>query len=357
MKIAVVDDVAADRNPIYARLIERGIDAVEISLNADVEKVADDIEQIDPDCVLLDFVLTESRRVRFRSHVLARALRDRALDGGRPMPVVLYSSAPKFKQFYDTDQTSHELYDYRFDKEQMQGDLDGALCILRELRRAYNVFIEAGSDRAGLIKALECPAGIVLDNRMGHRFAGSGSYPVGELVGYCVREIIEQPHPLVDEKLLAARLGVELNESSRALIAKLPQEAVYRGVCCRAFERWWWQVVDEFLFGLSGEPFRAIFAPERVELLQKKLLVNGLVAASPIQEKYQTTFWSVCEGYQRPVDINDAFVASNSSTEAWHDRRYLSIDAALRGVGEERSVFVDASDEARFAEVKDLLGA
>jgi CheY-like chemotaxis protein len=358
MKLVIVDDVDASRNSILARLNERGIESVSVAL-AEVEDLADRVNEQKPDCILMDFVLTESGQVRFRSHVLARVLRDRAVDGSGPqVPIVLYSSAPNFKSFYDADQTSHELYDYRFDKEQMQSDIVGAIAVLNGLAAAYKSLALSDCDRSALLSAFARPEGLDFDPRIGDRFTKPGRYPIAQLVGYVMREFIEQPYPLVDRALLGARLGLDLKESAgaEALLGLLPAPTKYTGICSGGFERWWWELVDSWLTSLDAGSFRAVAAEERVAVLRERTGIAALQPAVPIRQNYQTAYWTVCEAYHRPVDLSDAFIASNSSREAWHDHRYISLEAALRHAGEDQGVVVDAADEDRFSQVRDLLG-
>lgn len=358
MRLIVIDDTEATRNSILGRLSDRGIDAVSLELD-EVEELADKIKDAKPDCVLVDFVLTESHRVRYRSHVLARVLRDRAIDGTGPeVPIVLYSSAPKFKEFYERDQTSHDLYDYKFDKERMQLDIDAAIRIMDGLAAAYQSLADSNRDRNTLITDLQRPEGLELDPRIGDRFASGARYPISELVGYTIRELIEQPYPLVDEALLAARLGLDLGKSPGAatLFAALPATALYCGICSGGFTRWWWQIVDTWLDSLCGRSFRVMPAAERVDTLREATKIAGLEPGQPICDTYQTAYWTVCEASHRPVDLTDAFIASNSSRESWHDHRYISLDAALRHAGEDQGVVVDAADEERFSQVRELLG-
>jgi len=136
----------------------------------------------------------------------------------------------------------------------------------------------------------------------------------------------------------------------------LPRESSYRGVCSGGFKRWWWQIVEIWLDSLCKRSFRTMSAGERVEMLRSNTNVTDLEAAAPICETYQTAYWSVCEAYHRPVDLADAFIASNGSREPWHDHRYISVDAALRHAGEAHGVVVDAVDEERYAQVRELLG-
>jgi hypothetical protein len=102
---------------------------------------------------------------------------------------------------------------------------------------------------------------------------------------------------------------------------------------------------------MSPRAFRSLTADERVGRVKAGFDVDRLRPASPIIAAYSSSFWSVCDGLDKPLDPSDGFVSSWSSREGWHDRRFISLKAAVERKKLGEGLRVHPLDRARFEQV------
>lgn len=114
---------------------------------------------------------------------------------------------------------------------------------------------------------------------------------------YC-RSFLLPTGLLIDEHVLAVRLGVDLEASGgdwESLKNSL-FEAKFVGIGAKNFQRWWAHGMEDWWFTKvdSAEPLSSRTAVERVDLLRA---VFGLKELQPINPKFgqtQTRFWRLC---------------------------------------------------------------
>ncbi|MBV8364660.1 MAG: hypothetical protein JO193_08865 [Candidatus Eremiobacteraeota bacterium] len=370
IKYACVDDMPSESNALIEDLTETGLVDFEPinALVGNIDQQIKDIESSDANGILLDYVLKVRggqggpERV---SNSLAQQMRDNAtLAVGQDKPIVLWSSAKNFRDYYERDTTARDLYDLHIDKTKIPDTANDIANKLVALVRGYCAIRQHNhDDRAGLIQMLglkEEEATDILDPRVGDPFLLGQSRPEHEYARYIIRELLSEPNPLVDRALLFARLGVDEEGSEagdiEALLADI-ECCKYAGAFCSGWERWWWQRVWDWWANVAGQrDIQQLSAERRVSLLNEK---HGwsLQAAEPIEKDYSTAYWTICEVYHRPLDPIDGFQASNSSVQPWHDARYLSAKAALGFEGSENGVEVHSIDRNRFQRLKKQHGA
>ena len=314
------------------------------------------------DGVLLDLVLEPSGSslgARKISHAFAQSLRDRAnLRLMRDVPIVLWSSQQKIRRYLFPDRTGQDLYDLMLDKAKISDErrhVSKQLLALATGYRDIEDLIRSKRKRLQRMLRLETTkAATRLDQGITKKLEGvlgaTSTTPPHGFALFILRDLLGEPRPLVDESLLAARLGVETaqrrpmwNRLLRAL-----RSCAYRGVFREGWPRWWWSSVESWWGRLSQDELRSLDAKARVSILNRKLGLK-LGAAEPIRSDYRSNFWAVCEALERPVAIADAFQANNSSEHPWHDPRYISKTAALSRRGVERGLAVHPSEEMRFS--------
>lgn len=298
-------------------------------------------------------------RVPYRGPTLAQEIRTRMAEGVIPsFPIVLWSIDEKFVTSYYGDDASHDLFDAVYGKDEdvvHRSDVVGRE--MYALAMGYRALASV-SDTSQLAEILGRTADV--DSATYADFFGESrealkkkksKHAISRLL---ITGLINRSGLLVDECLLAARLGVDLSKSADQWPALLDhiEHASYRGPFSDGWRRWWWYDVENWWTGLAGRQrnLRRLSSVERVDLLKASLGID-LTAAEPISENYSSKFFSVCVATSRPLDPIDGLRVVKSHLYSWNDTYYVSIAAALERVNKDRWS-VHPSDYARFDQVK-----
>ncbi len=318
--------------------------------------------------VLLDLRLdmeadSSGNKVPYRGPTIAQELRTRMAEGtaSASFPIILWSIARKFKNSYTGEDTSHDLFDAVYGKD---------LEIINEPHRVgqemcalvngYSCLVEAKIKRLKPHEILKIPQksseGIYLE------FTDELDLSLkSRAIHYSARIIISQLllHPgfLVDERLLAARLGVDIEASGDSWI-KLRDERLadklYSGPFASGWRRWWWSQVEDW-WASQGDKcpsLRRVGASERVNLINSFQQLK-LIAAKPIKAQYSEKFFTLCAATSKPLDPMDGFRVSLSSKRNWQDAIFVSVDAALNRENKESWGRIHPSDRERFSSLKE----
>ncbi len=301
-------------------------------------------------------------RVNYRGPTLAQELRTRMAEGGiAPAPIVLWSVNSKFNSSYNNEDTSHDLFDdvYEKDREIVENPSVVA-CRLVSLAKGYKVLNNAsGTSMALNLLAL----GSDVDSMLYAQFLDEykelfDKRSVHDIARFILNDLVRVQGLLVGERLLAARLGVdiELSGDSWAVIKNALQSSSYAGPFCEGWSRWWWFKVEDWWFDLFGDKYelRGVSSVERVGLLNGKFEAE-LVAASPIAEGYSTNFFTLCAGTGLPLDPHDGLRVVCRGARDWHDPAYVSIYAALERIGRSVKWRLDPLERQRFDAIKEDL--
>jgi hypothetical protein len=296
------------------------------------------------DGLLLDWRLdkipnSEGKQATFRAAALAQEIRTGATEGEyRDLPIVLWSTYENLRASYYGDDTSHDLFDYKHDKDKIGDSADAVRKQLLSLAEGYKR-IRASEGAMKKMLALEDEIYNKLDPGFTQHFLSDKSVPAHEYARFILKEAILRPGLLISEALLAARLGVDAESSSdwQALLQELPTGSKYQGVFHEAWPRWWSYMIEEWWRSLAPKKLRPISilpAGKRVELLKRFTELEKLVAATPIKESYGNRFQTLCTHHHKPLDLTDGVFIFEAEPEPWQERRYISLDVALSLRGE-----------------------
>lgn len=272
--------------------------------------------------------------VKYTATSLAQELRARsaANEGIKDIPIVLCSTDEKIKALYDRDQTSHDLFDFAFKKDKKPNWVHIAKT-LQSLSTGYN-FLR--NRTAGSLEFIGRDIS-TLDSRVFGKFSDSETfYSPHEIAQHIIKELFLQPGPLIDQMLVAARLGIDVEKSPdyEKLLREVFSETSYAGVFCDGWPRWWADLVNDKFKNLTETRLATLKAQERVDLLKKATKLNKLVPATPIENSISTNFWTVCEYFKRPLDPMEGFkIFRRKEQKPWQETRYLSFEAAAERLG------------------------
>jgi hypothetical protein len=316
--------------------------------------------------VILDFRLDmrsneidgKKEKASYRAASIAQEIRSLGTEGKiDEIPLVLWSLSRRYKESYSRDETAHDLFDLTSTKDKLS-ETEGAQKMATrlvsladgydELRRIIDDNRKRKRFTYKLLELEENPD--FLDQRIVTYFDNRSALPIHEYARFILRKILEHTRPLVDESVLAARLGVDEQRSKdwENLLSHLEPSTRYEGPFREGWPRWWWSRVNDWWKGeVSDESLKRLSAESRVDHLSESLNLDGLIAAEPIEEGYSSRFWTVCEYYGGPLDPTDGLRAQARNLEPWMDRPYISKKAALKRKGE-----VDPLDDGRFQRLK-----
>lgn len=284
----------------------------------------------------LDRVVGENGlRVNYRALSLAQELRTRMTEAEiKPFPIVLWSVDDNFKASYTKDETSHDLFDRQYYKASITQEKAVIANEMVALSKGYQKINEFKRKRA---KHIYCSiialqnAFDILDERIAGEIAEDRSYPTHIFARSILQHLIFGSGPLVDEQVLAARLGVDIKQSNDwvKLKAKFAAPAAYAGVFHEAWPRWWMFMINaEWKKIHPDSALQRLEAKERVQILKKAFRLSNLVAATPIAEGYDSRYWHVCKLLHKPISPSDA-VQLAANRKEWQDGIYASLKAVL----------------------------
>ena len=349
------------------------------------------LREEDPDGVILDLWLDryappteeeDRKKQDYRALSLAQELRTRATEGNvGEFPIVLFSYDEKLNYSYNKDDTGHDLFDMKCLKDSLEdfGDTSKKVATrLVSLSRGYEQILDArrrkgGDKSAQFYKFLsfESDPGF-LDPRLLAYFEGRETpIPAHEYARFILTQLLESPDhlkhpleisgPLIPEDILAARLGVDIEESDEwnRVLEGIPEEAKYKGPFNEGWDRWWMHYVEKWWESLSsnGLPLRRARAEKRVEILKEALDITGLTPATPLLEEYSSEFWTVCQGSasssaKDPLDPIDGFTLDRKNKQPWQDELYISEERAIEGIHFQKGYQIDPLEKELLEELK-----
>lgn len=295
----------------------------------------------------------EGVRVPYRGPTLAQELRTRMAEGQHSFPIVLWSIANKLETSFNGDDSSHDLFDAVYGKDdRIQTDSSSVGRELGSLVRGYEIIQSPGRVNKSIeILSLDLEDGSPVYSpfveELSLALKSSAPHKGARLI---LDKLIKMPGLLATEALIALRLGVDVDASgsSWGSCKKHFVNAQYAGPFHEGWPRWWWYKVEDWWASLSQKQpnLRRVTAAERVSILNETLSIS-LIPAKPIVESYQTRFFTQCVATGLPLDPTDGLRVVQMERKPWHDTGYVSMHAALNRINKNKWR-IDLMDRGRF---------
>lgn len=358
-----LDDEATKVKPIV-QLLEQAHPDLKVDIRTPLQ-FDDEIRQIGKlkvDGLLLDLRLdraadSDGLRVNYRALSLAQELRTRMTESEiNSFPIVLWSVDDNFKLSYDKDETSHDLFDRQYYKASVT---DKKALIANEMISLANGYKMINRFKSKTVKSIysrliDLPDAFdILDARIAGDIAENRSFPAHVFARSILRNLILGSGPLVDEYVLAARLGIDIAKSPdwTKLKTKFAAPAAYTGVFSDAWPRWWMSMVSAAWSRIHpGTALQRLEADERVQVLKKALKLPKLMPATPLVEGYDPRYWYVCKLLHAPIAPTDAVQLSVDRRE-WQDGIYASLKAILDRAHKANGYEIHSFERARIDEL------
>ncbi|MCX4139342.1 hypothetical protein M0D68_14200 [Paraburkholderia sp. SEWSISQ10-3 4] len=321
--------------------------------------------QARPDGIILDLRLDElvgpeGHRVDFRGLSVAQELRTRMTE--RKMnnaPIVLWSVLRNFNRSYRGDLTGHDLFDAVYDKEEdVQQDPGRVARELVSLHDAYTKLSTASRPAIYELLGLTVAERDLLDPRYIDYVPDPNGLAVHELARRILATLVVPRGPLIDEQLLAAKLGVD-RDASRGdwgkLLERLREPCAYTGIFAGGWPRWWAHRLATWWDSELNSPdkLQRTTAADRVRLLKKKFSLRLLRASEPIEEGYSTCFSTVCRVFEKPLDPIDGIRIVSGQSHPFQDFQYISLKAALERKYKQKKFVIESLELSRLERIKD----
>jgi hypothetical protein len=268
----------------------------------------------------------------YSSVALAQYLRERAKRSlVKDIPIILCIDKSTSMAHYQRMAPAQGLFDMVYEEEEIPAKKQEFLALAEGYRNL------SGLQQLGIGALLGVDEDFIsfLDSRFVECFRQIVSQPSHAVAHFLLRHLLEPEGLLVEEDVLGARLGVEMNSEGWGRLKSMLEGCRYRGVFGTGWTRWWWHLVenwwDEHIVDKWMKPMGA---QERVTLLRGK---TGLRLQAAVCMPYHSDdrFWTVCSKYRKPLASSDGLIAAHGLAHPWEAISYYSVLACKNGeVGE-----------------------
>lgn len=333
----LIDD-SPEEAASFATGLSKG-DALQIvPMGAQAAAVAINAGDFSPSGILMDVDLSNEKGSQQSGPGMAQDIRVAQQKQAVPgFPIVRFSLRNMVLKNIGRDSSSDDIFDLKIEKDGLSTP-DAKLAAQAKLIGVRQLYDALSVEGAELLKIL----GLTEDQwcQWGST-AFQSDFDIGDRVhlkaGPLIRMLIH-PGLLIDEVMLASRLGVDLQNSRgwETLTGKLASYT-YRGVASECFPRWWARGIEDWWQEELGAdaPLAGCTIAQRTELLSATSA--DLVPLQMPQGSLGDRPWRYCllseetQSQFIPVDPARAVkVKPRSSMPSWLDPLYASLGVALQ---------------------------
>lgn len=294
---------------------------------------------------LFDFRLTD-KTGQFDAPPYAQSIRTKG-NNHKDIPIILISNDSKIVDF-DTDLTSHDLFDFAVSKEDFLADPKKYLKRIDSFILSYHNIKNNDFDLAKILD---------IDNKnvtelIDYRFINKLNNPLIEKSIYAYsmvihRTLIRRIGSLIGEDVLSARLGISKDSKDWKKLLEELNSFKYTGILSDIYPRWWMPWVQKWWNDKTDNTsLRRKTSKERASILSDKLSLN----LSPIVlEKHSTNtyFWTICSQSKKPLDPVDGYIINKREEFPWVEQDYISVNSALEYPDNLKYLSQSAKDELK----------
>jgi len=324
------------------------------------EQICSIAKETDIDGLILDLRLddtpnNEGNRSDFRGSAIAQEIRSRQTEGDiKQFPIILFSANEKINQSFNI--LGNNIFDVIIDKSLINDDLykqyQGQLY---SISKAYKQIQKNKDEKNSIIKLLNVESDLI-DERFVYALENIEKKQCNVLVNFLLKELIVPQGLLVDENVLAARLGVDRKASlDWYKVLEFFKEAQYEGILSEGWGRWWMVFIENKWAEISpnNSYLQMLSAEERINILKEKLNIDGLFPAKIMDKAHSSQFWTICQAYEKPIDPIDGFmIAGQTNLSPWLEPLYVSNEGALNRYNHDKWVDVESFEKPRLEDLK-----
>lgn len=250
-------------------------------------------------------------------------------------PIILTSTEEKIKETYNTDKSSHDLFDYKMHKssENWEKRSKKLISLANGYKIIDNTSFNGVCSDSKLYKLLGKKLSDIRDTRVVEKLVElMDQSDKHHFINFIIKQFFHFTGPLVNKRILFARLGLyidDLSDDNITSILDLFLDAKYTGVFAEGWDRWWEVDIETVLKESFQTNFSFISAEDRVNILNEKLGLN-LKPFEGLKFNSSTEYSTICEATKKPIDHLEGFrVKTSHDYLPWQSYKYLSLFAFL----------------------------
>lgn len=299
-----VDDQSDEAVAIAARL-SGSTAAIEIEYRTPLAFREEVLTQNKPiDGALLDVNLASIKGEHGTGPGIAQDIRIKQRSGNvREFPVVRFSSRDQIRRNIGGDPGSDDLFDLKISKEEAgRGDEASIVQCLLGLNELYSILgkikLATESDVTRLLGLDDAQAESWSDWSLHSKIRVSAATADHVAAGVIMRDLLNQPGPLITEAILSYRLGVDRLKSAKVWDELLNHldDVRFKGPAAKYFPRWWARGVDDWWLVTASDAQSLAFTniAERTHRITKRYALKGLVPLTMPKGSAGQRPWSPC---------------------------------------------------------------
>jgi hypothetical protein len=263
----------------------------------------------------------------------------------RDYPIVRLAGPKPVERIIGGDPSSDDLFDLRISKNEVAKDFSSVQVRLTGVKCVYDQlsgFAALDDQALGAILGLTSQQREEWSHPALHRRLADGRHTaVHVAAGTLMRGLLLSPGLLIDEILLAVRLGLDREGSGEAwgqLLQRLTN-LKFSGTAHEEFERWWARGLEDWWLGISGgNSLASLTISQRHERVCNHFRLNGLLPLTMPKGSAGERPWRLCtpsleadEPQYVPIDPSESVrVTPRVDQPPWVDPQYAALGSALR---------------------------
>lgn len=333
------------------------VERLPIQKSTTVEDVANKIAETNCDGFIVDFMLkgTSEFGQNYTASTLVQHIRtENVLNADRKQfPVIVFSTMRNLEEIVGKDAAMSYLYDYAMAKDTITKE---NVVTLNSLADAYRFCSKKNLSKEELLGRSDFEG---IDNHfLDSMLDINGNASPYKIVSFVFKDMIGHPGVLIDEDILAARLGIDKEQCEgcwELLLQKIKEcRLQYEGILSDVSKQYWADLVFDWFRNLTHQHLYSLNAQERVALINKSTGINGLIAAEPIELNESLYYDTVCNYSRKPMDSSEGLeIKESKPLTIWQEPRYVSISAygsgkcgdELTKSGKDRWIYISEDNE------------
>ena len=236
--------------------------------------------------------------------------------------------------------SSHNLFDSYFSKVNTSQNAS------QELFALAKGYIEIEENRNNLAKLMKLDDLYDLNSEIFARFnIDNQNIPTHEYAQVILKDLIYVTGALIDESILASRVGVDIKSKNWQEVKELFKSAKYQGVFSDGWDRWWMFKINEIFKKEFNTYLSYLNAEEKCQLFIEKKNISDISSPIPIKFNSSNRYTTVCKVLNRPLDAIEGYrVYTTKPLKQWQEYSYASLYAFAEKLNEEKKIAVHPED-------------